>query len=68
MDDCSDYTVVLTLQDHIPVPRDFADLEADHALLDWAREAAPVMLAQHPAQAEKHIARWLGGKAEYLKA
>lgn len=29
LDDCSDYTLVLTLQDHIPVPRDFADLEAD---------------------------------------
>ncbi len=46
----------------------FADLATDTHLLDWAREAAPVMLAQHPAQAEKHIARWLGGKAEYLKA
>ena len=46
----------------------FADLATDTHLLDWAREAAPAMLAQHPAQAEKHIARWLGGKAEYLKA
>ncbi|MDR7093360.1 ATP-dependent DNA helicase RecG [Hydrogenophaga laconesensis] len=46
----------------------FADLTTDTHLLDWAREAAPVMLAQYPAQAERHIARWLGGKAEYLKA
>jgi ATP-dependent DNA helicase RecG len=46
----------------------FADLATDAYLLDWARQAAPVMLAQHPAAAEKHIARWLGGKAEYLKA
>jgi ATP-dependent DNA helicase RecG len=46
----------------------FADLATDGHLLDWAREAAPVMLAQYPAAAEKHIARWLGGKAEYLKA
>jgi ATP-dependent DNA helicase RecG len=46
----------------------FADLATDTHLLDWAREAAPVMLRQHPALAEKHIARWLGGKAEYLKA
>ena len=46
----------------------FADLATDTHLLDWAREAAPVMLAQYPVAAEKHIARWLGGKAEYLKA
>jgi len=46
----------------------FADLATDTHLLDWAREAAPVMLTQYPAAAEKHIARWLGGKAEYLKA
>ena len=46
----------------------FADLATDTHLLDWAREAAPVMLASYPEQAEKHIARWLGGKAEYLKA
>ncbi|MGE0349446.1 ATP-dependent DNA helicase RecG [Hydrogenophaga sp.] len=46
----------------------FADLATDTHLLEWAREAAPVMLAQHPQRAEKHIARWLGGKAEYLKA
>jgi len=26
------------------------------------------MLDQHPALAEKHVQRWLGGKAEFLKA
>jgi len=46
----------------------FADLATDTHLLDWARAAAPVMLAEYPQQAEKHIARWLGGKAEFLKA
>ncbi|WP_137917271.1 ATP-dependent DNA helicase RecG [Hydrogenophaga sp. 2FB] len=46
----------------------FADLATDTHLLEWAREAAPVMLTQYPQAAEKHIARWLGGKAEYLKA
>ncbi|MDP2415949.1 MAG: ATP-dependent DNA helicase RecG [Hydrogenophaga sp.] len=46
----------------------FADLATDGHLLDWARSAAAQMLAQHPAAAEKHIARWLGTKAEYLKA
>jgi ATP-dependent DNA helicase RecG len=46
----------------------FADLDTDIALLEWAREIAPPMLEQHPLLAEMHISRWLGGKAEYLKA
>lgn len=46
----------------------FADLATDGHLLDWARQAAAQMLTSHPAAAEKHAARWLGTKAEYLKA
>ncbi len=46
----------------------FADLGTDAALLDWARRAAPLMLDQAPDLARKHVERWLGGKAEYLKA
>jgi ATP-dependent DNA helicase RecG len=46
----------------------FADVVADAALLDWARRLAPVMLDQHPALAEQHVQRWLGSKAEFLKA
>ena len=46
----------------------FADLATDTHLLDWAREAAPRMLAAHPALAHKHIARWLGSKSGFLKA
>ncbi len=46
----------------------FADLEADVSLLVWARDLAPRMLANHPQRAEHHIARWLGGRTEYLKA
>ena len=46
----------------------FADLLTDTALLDWARQAAPIMLDRYPALAEKHVQRWLGGKAQYLKA
>jgi len=46
----------------------FADLATDTELLDWARAAAPQMLDKHPALAEKHVHRWLGSKAEYLKA
>jgi len=46
----------------------FADVVVDAGLLAWARELAPVMLDQHPALAAKHVQRWLGGKAEFLKA
>ena len=46
----------------------FADLALDTDLLDWAQALAPVMLDQHPQLAEKHVQRWLGTKAEYLKA
>jgi ATP-dependent DNA helicase RecG len=46
----------------------FADLSIDTPLLAWARELAPQMLDRHPALAERHVGRWLGGKAQYLKA
>jgi ATP-dependent DNA helicase RecG len=46
----------------------FADLATDSHLLAWARTAAPVMLDRHPAMAERHVARWLGSRTDYLKA
>jgi ATP-dependent DNA helicase RecG len=46
----------------------FADLATDTELLAWARALAPMMLDRHPELAQQHIARWLGGKSEFLKA
>ncbi|RYY98615.1 MAG: ATP-dependent DNA helicase RecG [Comamonadaceae bacterium] len=46
----------------------FADLLTDTALLDWARGVAPLLLDRHPGLARQHVARWLGGKSDYLKA
>jgi ATP-dependent DNA helicase RecG len=46
----------------------FADLATDSHLLAWARQAAPQMLDRYPAQAEQHVARWLGSRTDYLKA
>ncbi len=46
----------------------FANLAEDAELLDWARKEAPMLLDHHPALADKHVLRWLGTKAEYLKA
>jgi ATP-dependent DNA helicase RecG len=46
----------------------FADLTEDDALLAQARALAPRLLAEQPAAARAHVERWLGSKADYLKA
>ena len=46
----------------------FADLNQDLALVQQARAAAQVMLRDHRAATERHVVRWLGSKADYLKA
>jgi ATP-dependent DNA helicase RecG len=46
----------------------FADLQEDTALLDKARKCALQMAQSYPVAAEKHLARWSGVKAEFLKA
>ncbi len=46
----------------------FADLVQDAALLERARRVAPKLLDQFPDAAQAHVARWLGSKAEFLKA
>ena len=46
----------------------FADLSTDQAWLDWASRSAPVILDQHPQLAAAHLQRWLGQRADYLRA
>ena len=46
----------------------FADLQEDSLLLQRARELAPALLREHPRAARAQVARWLGSKAEFLKA
>jgi len=46
----------------------FADLADDDDLLQAARAAAPALLRDHAAAAQAHVARWLGSRAEFLKA
>ncbi|MEP7056797.1 MAG: ATP-dependent DNA helicase RecG [Caldimonas sp.] len=46
----------------------FADLAHDTALVERARRSALLLLDRHPQAAAAHLARWLGGKAEYMKA
>lgn len=53
-------------QSGVPLLR-FADLE-DEGLVMAAREAAEEMLAHWPQEAERHLERWLAGRAELLRA
>ena len=46
----------------------FADPQEDEKLLVAARRAAEVLLDSDRASAERHIERWLGGRAHYLNA
>ncbi|QDQ26221.1 ATP-dependent DNA helicase RecG [Chitinimonas arctica] len=54
-------------QSGVPMLR-FADLERDTALLEQAREVAVQLLEHSPHVAEAHMARWLAGREELLKA
>jgi ATP-dependent DNA helicase RecG len=46
----------------------FADLATDGRLLEQARGWAPRLWRDHPQAAAEHVDRWLGSKADYLKA
>jgi len=54
-------------QSGVPMLR-FADLEQDIDLLEAARTLAAPLLRDHPANAQLHLQRWLGGREELLKA
>jgi ATP-dependent DNA helicase RecG len=54
-------------QSGVPLLR-FADLERDVALIEQARDMADELLAKAPSAAHAHLARWLGGREEYIKA
>jgi ATP-dependent DNA helicase RecG len=46
----------------------FADVNADVDLVELARNAAAELMRHHPEAVERHLARWLAGRHEYLKA
>jgi ATP-dependent DNA helicase RecG len=54
-------------QSGVPLLR-FADLSEDLSLVKQARQAAEQLLDHHPDAAQKHLARWRGVRAEFLKA
>jgi ATP-dependent DNA helicase RecG len=51
----------------VPLLR-FADLQRDAELVEFARDAAIIMLDEYPALAAEHVQRWLGSKAMLLDA
>jgi len=54
-------------QSGVPLLR-FADLARDEDLLADARAAADLMLERHPAEAARHVARWMSGRGDLLGA
>jgi ATP-dependent DNA helicase RecG len=53
-------------QSGVPMLR-FADLVADAALLETARDAAAWLLEHHEPAARAHVERWLGGRDALLR-
>jgi ATP-dependent DNA helicase RecG len=54
-------------QSGLPLLR-YADLETDVDLIDLARDMAERLLREVPERADRHLARWLGSREEFLKA
>jgi ATP-dependent DNA helicase RecG len=46
----------------------FVDLQRDAWLIELAQQAADRLLADHADIVERHLERWLGARAEFLKA
>jgi ATP-dependent DNA helicase RecG len=46
----------------------FADLDADIELAEHAHEAAAWLQAHHPDAVDAHLARWMHGREDFLKA
>jgi ATP-dependent DNA helicase RecG len=54
-------------QSGVPLLR-FADLERDVALIEQARDDAEELARKDPAAVAAHLARWMGGRQEFIKA
>jgi ATP-dependent DNA helicase RecG len=46
----------------------FVDLQRDAWLIELAQQAADRLLRDHADIVERHLERWLGSRAEFLKA
>ncbi len=46
----------------------FANLEQDMALLEYAREVAPLLIAHQPESVARHLERWLSSREGFMAA
>jgi ATP-dependent DNA helicase RecG len=46
----------------------FIDLQKEQWLIEKTQQLSVALLSNYPELAEQHLARWLGSRAEYLKA
>ena len=46
----------------------FIDLQKESWLIEKTQELAKQLLISYPEIAQQHLSRWLGNRAEYLKA
>jgi len=46
----------------------FVDLQREHGLIEKTRQLSAHLLAQYPDLVVKHLNRWLGYRADYIKA
>jgi ATP-dependent DNA helicase RecG len=46
----------------------FIDLQKEQWLIEKTQQLSVALLSNYPELAEQHLSRWLGSRAEYLKA
>jgi ATP-dependent DNA helicase RecG len=46
----------------------FVDLQNEHDLIEKTKELSVQLLNQYPEISQKHLERWLGHRADFLKA
>ena len=47
---------------------EFIDLQKEQWLIEKTQQLSVALLSSYPELAEQHLSRWLGSRAEYLKA
>lgn len=46
----------------------YADLQSDTAIVEQAREAAAMLMRDHPRHVRKHLRRWMRGRQDLLRS
>ena len=46
----------------------YADLQSDSAIVEQARDAAAMLMREHPEHVRKHLQRWMRGREDLLRS